>query len=87
MKKDSRVVIINKEKNEGVDKARLTALENVRGEYLTFVDAVDWLEKDAINTLYDLSQQTGADAVIGNMQIIYCHGLIKGEGTPQRVDE
>lgn len=78
-KKDSRVVVINKEQNEGVDKARLTALENVRGEFLTFVDADDWLEKDAIKTLYDLSQQTGADAVIGNIQNIYCHGLIRGK--------
>lgn len=76
-KKDSRVVVINKEQNEGVDKARLTALENVRGEYLTFVDADDWLEKDAIKTLYEISQQTGADAVIGNMQRISCNGLIK----------
>jgi len=76
-KKDSRVVVINKEKNEGVDKARLTALEYIHGECLTFVDADDWLEKDAIKTLYDLSQQTGADAVIGKMQTIYCHGLIK----------
>lgn len=78
-KKDSRVVVINKEKNEGVDKARLTALEKVRGEFLIFVDADDWLEKDAIKTLYDLSQQTGADAVIGNIQNIYCHGLIRGK--------
>ena len=63
------MVVINKEQNEGVDKARLTALENVRGEFLTFVDADDWLEKNAIKTLYDLSQQTRADAVIGNVQI------------------
>lgn len=76
-KKDSRAVVINKEQNEGVDKARLTALKNVRGEFLTFVDADDWLEKDAIKTLYELSQQTGADAVIGNMQRISCNGLIK----------
>lgn len=76
-KEDTRVVVINKEQNEGVDKARLTALEKVRGEFLTFVDADDWLEKDAIGILYSNSQETGADAVIGNMQRISCNGLIK----------
>lgn len=82
-KKDSRVVVINKEKNEGVDKARLTALENVRGEFLTFVDADDWLEKDAIETLYSTAQEKGADVIIGKMHKIYFHGLLKIEDHSQ----
>lgn len=82
--RDPRVIVINKEKNEGVDKARLTGLDHVHGEYLTFVDADDWIENDAIETLYTLSQKTGADVVIGKMRKIYFHGLLKIEDHSQK---
>lgn len=82
--RDPRVVVINKETNEGVDKARCSGLENVQGEYLTFVDADDWMEEHAIETLYNLSQKTGADAVIGKMRIVYCHGIIKKHDDSQK---
>lgn len=43
---DSRIVVIHKE-NGGVSSARNIALERANGDFITFVDADDYLEKDA----------------------------------------
>ena len=82
--RDPRIIVINKEKNEGVDKARLTALNHVHGDFLTFVDADDWIERDAIESLYTTSQETGADVVIGKIRKVYYRGLIKREDKNQK---
>lgn len=47
-KKDKRIRVFHKE-NGGVSSARNWGLENVRGEYVTFVDADDKLDADALN--------------------------------------
>lgn len=43
-KKDQRIIYINKEKNEGVDAARIDGLQRVGGEYIIFLDCDDWCE-------------------------------------------
>lgn len=45
-KKDSRIKVIRK-KNGGVSSARNAGLAAAEGEYITFVDADDWIDKDA----------------------------------------
>ena len=52
-KKDKRVVTIHK-KNEGVSSARTVGLDVAKGEYILFVDADDYLEKDYIEYFYNL---------------------------------
>lgn len=49
-KKDSRIKII-KQKNKGVSSARNKAIENATGEYVTFLDADDSIEKQYIQEL------------------------------------
>ncbi len=44
-KKDNRIEVIHKE-NAGVSVARNTGLDNARGEWITFIDADDSVEKD-----------------------------------------
>ena len=44
---DARVYVVDK-KNEGVDKARFDGLANAKGDYVAFVHADDWLEKNAL---------------------------------------
>jgi glycosyltransferase involved in cell wall biosynthesis len=63
--RDSRVVLVELPKNEGVSNARNRALELARGEWLMFVDADDRLVPGSIATLVDTARRTDAIAVIG----------------------
>ena len=49
-KKDSRIRVFHK-KNGGVSSARNLGLDNVLGEYVTFVDSDDWVEPDFVETM------------------------------------
>ena len=53
---DSRIKIINK-KNEGVSIARNVGIDNANGEFITFVDADDWLEKNAIEKYMEVMKE------------------------------
>ena len=64
-KKDKRIKIIPIE-NNGVADARNKAVENATGEYLTFVDSDDYIEKDYIETLYNNLQKYKADIAVCN---------------------
>ena len=60
---DSRIIVIHKE-NEGVVKARNTALGFVRGQYIIFVDSDDWVDSDMLEVYRDLIEENQADMVI-----------------------
>lgn len=77
---DKRIVFIDKKENEGVEKARLSALKVMRGEYFCFVDSDDWLDKDALLIMYKRAVETNADYVeIGMRRVMDKHKLIKSE--------
>lgn len=61
---DSRVRVIHKE-NGGVSSARNLGMEQAQGTYLAFADADDWLPPDALETLYQILTQAGADTAGG----------------------
>ena len=46
-KGDSRIRVLHKE-NGGVSSARNLGLENIKGEWVTFVDADDWLDANTL---------------------------------------
>lgn len=49
-KKDSRIITINK-KNSGVSDSRNLGILEATGDYITFVDADDWLEKNTLDSI------------------------------------
>ena len=51
-KKDPRIKVIHK-KNGGVSSARNAGLAAAGGEYIAFVDAYDWIDKDACDRIAD----------------------------------
>lgn len=55
-KKDSRIKVIHKE-NNGVSSARNTGLDNVTGEWIAFIDADDWIEKNYCEMLINEKQK------------------------------
>lgn len=62
-KRDTRILTIHK-KNEGVSIARNTGIDSSHGEWITFVDSDDWLERDFISVLLEHSKD--ADIIISN---------------------
>lgn len=51
--KDKRIKYIY-QKNAGVSAARNNGISKSSGDYITFIDADDWLSQDAIKTMVDL---------------------------------
>ena len=64
----SRIKIIHQE-NSGLPAARRTGLEHATGDYVYHVDSDDWLELDAVESMVEAIERTGAD-------IAYC-GYVK----------
>lgn len=61
--KDSRIVLVDKKNNEGVDKARFTGISVAKGEYLTFVDSDDWLEPGILKIMLETMFRENVDYV------------------------
>ncbi|MCD7797627.1 MAG: glycosyltransferase [Clostridiales bacterium] len=59
VKRDSRIKVIHKE-NGGVSSARNAGLDVASGEYIAFVDSVDWLKDDMYEYLIHLLQEYNA---------------------------
>ena len=61
--KDSRVRVFHKS-NGGVSSARNLGLDNVRGEWVTFIDSDDYVEVDYLKELIDAQQKNQVDYVV-----------------------
>ena len=71
--KDSRIQVIHKA-NGGLSDARNVGMEIAKGAYYSFVDSDDYLEQDAIQSLYDAIRESNADLAICNMMRFYEDG-------------
>lgn len=60
---DDRIKVIHK-KNEGLIKARITGIEASRFEWISFVDADDWIDKIFLQRLVDSLKNEKADIAI-----------------------
>jgi len=62
-------ILIHK-KNRGSSGARVTALDNVNGDFFIFADADDWLSPDFVKKMVEKQALTNADIVISAYQNI-----------------
>lgn len=62
-KKDVRIVVIHKN-NGGLSDARNTGLNQMQGEYVTFVDSDDYLDKNYLKRLYDCIEKMQCEYAI-----------------------
>lgn len=70
---DKRISCIHKE-NGGLSSARNTGIKKASGNYITFVDGDDWVEKEYIETLYKNLTGEGADLSILGYAMIWENG-------------
>ena len=61
-KNDERINIIN-QSNQGLLKSRKIGFNNSQGDYVLFIDGDDWLEKDAIEIMYNEMITDGCDII------------------------
>ncbi|MGL5253594.1 MAG: glycosyltransferase family 2 protein [Brevinema sp.] len=59
--KDSRIKYVKHEKNLGLGGARNTGITHATGEYITFIDSDDWIEKDAYQNVLTLMQKSNSN--------------------------
>ncbi len=60
---DPRVKVVTHEKNGGILAARLSGIAAATGEFLIFLDADDYLDRDTARACYAKAKSTGADIV------------------------
>ena len=61
---DDRLVLLeNDSELHGPGPTRNIGLDHATGEYIYFMDADDWIEKDLLHDTVTLAEQTGADIV------------------------
>ena len=63
--KDSRIVYISHEKNQGLFKARVSGMKAATGDFLAFVDSDDYISYDFYRTLLFNAEKNQSDIVIG----------------------
>lgn len=66
--KDARITIYTNPKNLGTFQSRIQGAKIAKGKYICFLDADDFLEKKACESLYQKAQQHSADIVFFGMK-------------------
>lgn len=67
-KKDSRIKVIHKKKNEGLNMARKTGFENSHGDYITFIDGDDAVDKNYVKNLFESIVRNNVDIAIAGFK-------------------
>ena len=70
-KKDPRIVVVAKQKNEGLAVARNQALKLAKGKYISFVDGDDLMHLELFEKAYQLAQKENSDLIMWDYAIFY----------------
>lgn len=70
-KKDSRIKLIQHERNMGLPASRNTASQNAQGEYIYFMDSDDWIEADTLEVAYQEAKEKDLDILFFEGVVFY----------------
>jgi len=62
-KKFNNIIIVDLKKNKGLGNARNKGLKKATGEYISFVDSDDYIDKEMLEELYSKALEDGSDIV------------------------
>ena len=75
-KRDSRVIVYHQQ-NSGVSVARNVGIENAKGEFISFIDSDDWIDKNYLQKLVSAQIKYNADLTICEYTNIYDDGKLR----------
>ena len=75
-RKDPRVRVYHQE-NRGVSAARNLGISHALGDWMTFVDADDYIDRDHIEKLFGMTQTAMCDCVISGYREVYPDGTTR----------
>lgn len=67
---DNRIKVIHK-KNGGLSEARNFGIDSAKGEYITFIDADDYMDEKFVENIMKIALKTKADLVISGLKDVY----------------
>ena len=70
-RKEDRILLLHQYQNQGVSAARNLGMEKATGEYITFLDADDWVAPDYLEQLVKAARSTKADFLVCQYQKVY----------------
>ena len=69
-----KIKYVKHDVNKGLFQARLTGASNATGDYITFLDADDYVSIDYYRTMMRKAEETNSDMVISRMALEYDSG-------------
>lgn len=70
-KKEERIQVLHQYQNKGVSAARNLGLEKAIGDYVTFLDADDWIAEDYLEQLVKTAKSTQSDMLVCQYRKVY----------------
>ena len=81
-RKDERIRVFHTE-NHGLASARNLGLDQMRGDFISFLDSDDWMELHTIENMLSTMLQTGSDIVIG----LSCYEYVSKTNWPRNISK
>lgn len=81
---DARIRLVNHDVNKGAGLARRTGIENIKGEWMTFLDSDDYLKSDCLEVLDFFATNYDVDVISQGYIMVEPNGEIIKEKIPRQ---
>lgn len=85
MQRDSRIRLINHERNRGLGGARNTGIQEAKGNYITFVDSDDVLDLTMLEKMESIIREENIEAVVCGIRRFVDNTVLEDVSTFHRI--